>query len=189
MKTWWRSGTRLWELPDKMERFTKHLWGLLRTENLSSVVKQRAAAMEGMSSEKTAVMLAKNPCRSYSECFSPSATWMQIWNLFLFRSEQGNLTSCLELSNVFEISKYSIPENSAWSGSGITLSSPRHCPYCAIICHVIYFGSPLPDRPASERCGDAASTLTPHTSLRPRAVITPPSSSGGRRCMQFGPCD
>lgn len=30
----------------------------------------------------------------------------------LFRSEQGNLTSCLELSNVFEISKYSIPENS-----------------------------------------------------------------------------
>lgn len=31
---------------------------------------------------------------------------------FLFRSEQGDLTSCLELSNVFEISQYSIPENS-----------------------------------------------------------------------------
>ena len=31
---------------------------------------------------------------------------------FLFGSEQGDLTSCLELSNVFEISQYSIPENS-----------------------------------------------------------------------------
>lgn len=30
-----------------MERFTKHLWGLLRTENLSSVVKQRAAGDGG----------------------------------------------------------------------------------------------------------------------------------------------
>lgn len=47
MKTWSLSGTRLGELPDKMEQFTKHLWGLLRTVNLSSVMKQQAAGNRG----------------------------------------------------------------------------------------------------------------------------------------------
>lgn len=74
---------------------------------------------------------------------------MQIWKLVLFWSEQGNLASCLELSNAFEIFKYSIPENSTRNGSGIILfSSPRRCPSRAIICDVIYLA--LPNRQVSE---------------------------------------
>lgn len=86
---------------------------------------------------------------------------MQIWTFFLFQSEQGNLTSCLELSNVSEISKYSIPENSTQNGSGIILfSSPRHCPYCAII-----FGCDLLQLSQTDNClNEAGMRLEPEWS-------------------------
>lgn len=69
METQRLSGTRLTELPDKTEQFTKHLWGLLRTMNLSSVVEQRAAGNREnvfRKKKKSILMLAKNLCRSGS---------------------------------------------------------------------------------------------------------------------------
>lgn len=92
-------------------------------------------AIGGMSSEKNVPWCSPKICAGLIPNAPPSAIWMQIWKVFLVQSEQGNLTSCLELSNAFEISKYSIPANSTWNSSGIILlSSPGHCPYCAIIC-------------------------------------------------------
>lgn len=166
MKTWWISGTRLWEYPDKMEQFTKHLWGLLRTVNLSSVMKQQAAGNRGNVFRKKGPWYSPKICAGViPEAFPPLAIWMQIW------SEQDNLTSCLELSNVFEISKYSIPENSTGMAQVLSFSSPRHCPYCAIICRW-----DLPQLSPTDNClKDAGMWQTPKRSTllwNRRAVIT-----------------
>lgn len=113
-------------------------------------------------------MLAKNLCRSHSR--RPPQPSECRFGSSLFPSELGNLTSCLELSNVFEISKYSIAANSTGNGSGIIrFSSPGLCPYCAIICHVIYL--PAPEQTTVWTMLDAASTLTVHT---------PPNRTAGR---------
>lgn len=76
--------------------------------NLSSVMKQQAAGNRGNVFRKK-----KGPGtrqKSVQEFFLMPphllAIRAQIWTLFLFYSEQGNLTSCLELLNVFEIFKY-----------------------------------------------------------------------------------
>ena len=178
MKTGWLSGTRLWELPDKMEQFTKHLWGLLRTVNLSSVMKQQAAG------NRENVFRKKGPWCSPKICagvipnaFPPLGNMNADLEAFLLRSEQGNLTSCLELSDAFEISKYSIPENSTWNGPGIFLfSSPRHSPYCAII-----FGCDLLRLSQTDNCLHDAE-MGPAPKQSPllgnwRAAITHPSYS------------
>lgn len=137
-----------------------------------------------MSSEKNVPDARRKSARAASR-YGPSAICMQIWTLCLFRSEQGNLTSRVELSDVSEIAKYSIPANSAGNGSGITLlPSPGRCPHRAIIC-----SCDLPLRSQTDKClKDAGCGRHPNSPqpLEPRRVITHRTASRRRRCMQRG---
>lgn len=133
----WR--LRLRERPDRTQQFDETFKGAFKNREF---VKCYEAASSRQSREcprkKTLPDARQKPARG-PPLTRPSAIRMQIWKLALCRAEQGNLTSCSELSNVFEISKYSISANSTGNGSGIILpSSPGPSPDDAITRRVIY---------------------------------------------------
>lgn len=143
-------------------------------------------AIERMSLEKKGPDACQKSVQELFLMLFPLSNMNADLEAFLFRSEQGDLTSCLELSNVFEISQYSIPENSTWNGPGIILfCSPRHCPYSAVI-----FGCDSLQLSQTDNClNDAGMRPAPYRSSRLWnwwAAIIHPSYSRWRKCMQFG---